>query len=517
MRPLPPLLPMLALATALVMGCRVPDPMARAQRMEDSGRLYAATLVLEQALKAPEVANPDGLQRRLLGLYERQGLFSEAIRHGEALRARGFAGPEDLEKLAQVYRADRQIEQAAQCYAALAAHPASAPAQRLEAAEALIGLGADGEAYAIIFGSDLQRDVSALALGVRWSTRRGAYGSAQDLLDAALAQHPAHQALLCAQGELRWAQGRLSEAEGAFLRALQADPEQPCALIGLGRLRLHQGNREEASQHLHRALARPDSWQAHLVLAELGEGQSLAPCQGARDLVGDHPLVLACESRVALEQDFQARAVNLARLGATLGPSYTPPWIALAQAQFALGEREEAIATLRAAREQRSGRYDLRLAEAALLRKKEEKSQAYAHYQFILQAHPEHAEALVGKGDLLLSWGRAVTAEALYKRALKADPANLEARYGLAEISLLLERGYSAAQQYEAIVARDPTQVKALLRLASIEVVEARPHRALAWLRRAAEQGASPQTVLDDPTLSTLSGREAFEELWARP
>ncbi len=106
--------------------------------------------------------------------------------------------------------------------------------------------------------------------------RLGRHEEALEQFDALAAADPALPFVHASRGNALFALTRVQEAEAAFLRAVELDPQQAVALAGLARIASYRGAYEQARTRAQRALERapgyPDA-QLSLAAAELGERQ----------------------------------------------------------------------------------------------------------------------------------------------------------------------------------------------------------------------------------------------------
>ncbi len=118
-------------------------------------------------------------------------------------------------------------------------------------------------------------------------------------------------------------QGQLEEARLAYQRALEINPEERDALLGLAYIAHHQGQRHEAGA-LYRRVLRLDPENATAssgLLALLAEGDTTSAGGLARDLTQRHPdsatalatlgSIMAREGRLAEAQQAYFKAVTL--------------------------------------------------------------------------------------------------------------------------------------------------------------------------------------------------------------
>ena len=82
--------------------------------------------------------------------------------------------------------------------------------------------------------------------------RAGRYAQAESVLDAGLRRHSEYSSAHVVLGRLRLDQGKHDEAERAFRRVLELDPQNQVALEALGRVSLEQGRLEEALEQFRR-------------------------------------------------------------------------------------------------------------------------------------------------------------------------------------------------------------------------------------------------------------------------
>ena len=89
--------------------------------------------------------------------------------------------------------------------------------------------------------------------------RAGRYAQAESVLNAGLRRHQNYSSAHVVLGRLRLDQGKRRQAENAFQRVLQLDPENHVALEFLGKLAADEGRKEEALGYLRRlARLKPD-------------------------------------------------------------------------------------------------------------------------------------------------------------------------------------------------------------------------------------------------------------------
>lgn len=141
------------------------------------------------------------------------------------------------------------------------------------------------------------------------------------------------------------------------------------------------------------------------------------------------------------------------------------PWLhALAKAQLERGKPKDAIATLERAIAIDDSP-DYRFAKAVAAISGSLADTAERELDVVLDARPEHAEALFLRGQIAANRGDDRAALAFFRRCLAADAKHLEARYrkGLAERRVGDET--VAIEDFEAVLHVVPGHVGALLNL----------------------------------------------------
>lgn len=218
-------------------------------------------------------------------------------------------------------------------------------------------------------------------------------------------------------------QGRLDEAAGHYVRAMEADAADPLARVNLGYVRLEQGRFAEAE-------------------AVLGEAVQRA---------GAEPQALADASYL------------------------------LARARLAQGRGADAVEPLRAALAARPGFVEATQELVPLLLAQGRVEEALQDVGAVLAAHPAHPGALETRGNLLLEAGRPQEALAAFEHLIAAHGRSPDALANASAALLRLDRPAEALALAEEALRFDGrhrvslhNRVHALLDLARVE--EARAH-----------------------------------------
>jgi predicted Zn finger-like uncharacterized protein len=233
---------------------------------------------------------------------------------------------------------------------------------------------------------------------------------AGELLDKALAQdarktldasEEARGAML--RGKLLVAQHHGKDAEAAFERAVQLDPNSAEVHAAYGAFRLHRREYEKAQKQLDAALS-IDPSNAH-VLAD-----------SARAYLGINR-VLEADKRI---QDALAKAAN-------------DPWVLYAQARVAegIGKQEDAYKAYEKALQKKPDMAEALVAQGSIWFSRGEKQKAREKLEAVLKTPSRTAREEEGAGDLALDLGDGKTGKECYQRALRLDPEDPQAHSGL--------------------------------------------------------------------------------------
>jgi tetratricopeptide (TPR) repeat protein len=273
-------------------------------------------------------------------------------------------------------------------------------------------------------------------------------------------------------GEVLFQAGRIDEAEAEFQEVLQHDPENPRALLGLGRVANSRNDLKGAQKLLLRAAARaPKARAIHLLLAEVDER------------LGDK-----------LEADAERR------LAASLpaDSSWPDPYVILAEG---INSEPGRVATARRMREQGQLGDARKLLQDTLVRYPQSYSAnlelgrvltllvdlpaAASAYREAARLRPDSVDAVFELGEALHSDGKVSDAASAFRQALRIKPRHAEARFFL---GVCLERQgdvAAALTEYRAAVADRPDLAIAHRSLGILLAREGQDGEALESLQRA--------------------------------
>jgi tetratricopeptide (TPR) repeat protein len=228
--------------------------------------------------------------------------------------------------------------------------------------------------------------------------------------------------------------GRFDAAEQAFLRALELDPDDPSAVVGLARLELDDGRAREALERLDALLRRRPLLHAAHLADRARRALGLPPRLPADQVVAPHPwsdpwIDELAELRVGHGEDL-AEVLQLVRAGraeeavAALEPLLAErPDDTNVQGMYAAacaraGRPEAAVELLRAAAARQPRHYRIALNLSINLAAAGRFEEALVEARRAVELHPGHAMARFQQGRLAQRLGALDEARAAYERAL---------------------------------------------------------------------------------------------------
>lgn len=425
---------------------------AHAEALAMTGRLDAAAAEARRALaldgegRAATAAHV--LLARLHAARREPGLALQALDAAMAVEARRAAAGERGD--AEPWRlAAEQL---------LTAGDADGALRVLD--DAVKRIGSDGVGYrelgrALLERGDLPRAERALRLAVERS--RVDVEALRLLADV-------HEALR-----------RPREARDDLMALLHLEPDDPDALLGMGRLALLDDDLPTAREWFSRHLASPGvGWEAHLrVASEWLEArhaeEALAVARAGLALPGAGPRLRLAEGlalQAARRWDESARALEAVPVGA--GDAWFVARAALAHARSRAGRHAEALQALEPALAARPGEPRLVVARAEALGRAGRGDEAVAALQAVVAERerqgdePALRELWPALAEALVVAGRADEAVAELQRALGARPRDHGLLYALGAAYERAGRGEEAVAQMRALLALDPDHAEAL-------------------------------------------------------
>ena len=257
--------------------------------------------------------------------------------------------------------------------------------------------------------------------------------------------------------------GRMLEAARAYQRALESDPADAQALIGMSVLALASGQAEHASRLATVAVGangrNAAGWivlgHAHQVRGKFADAEN-AFCK-------------------ALELD---GANALARLG-------------LGEVRLATGRHSEAIRDFELVLRGKPTLACAHLGIGNALAAQGDFDGAFGHYKVALSLRPRYAEAEFAAGFALCRLGRAREGETRYRRAIALRPGYAAAWINLGSLLRELARDFQAEAALKRAVELRPDLISGWLNLAALERERKRFAPARVYLTRALTLDAS--------------------------
>ena len=258
--------------------------------------------------------------------------------------------------------------------------------------------------------------------------------------------------------------GRLEEGLALLDRSLDREPRNAMFLANRARVLSDAGRVEEAVADLRRAVQLDPRFAAayhHLgvALGRLGrEAEALAALRRAAALDPASAGVNATLGRALFRAGDAAGARTAFERALAARPQDADLLNNLGLALAALGLHAAAIERYRAALGIRPSFAEARLHWGNALRDSGDFAAAVSMYESVLRDRPDSVPALLACASAALDGGDLARARALYERALAAAPASADARYGLGQVALREHRFAEGWAGYERRFETDPPQ-----------------------------------------------------------
>ncbi|GHT22815.1 hypothetical protein FACS189419_05890 [Planctomycetales bacterium] len=214
--------------------------------------------------------------------------------------------------------------------------------------------------------------------------------------------------------------GNITGAEKLYQEILNEEPENFCAMDGLGIVRSHQGEISAGIQYFNEALLllrknQPESnpqWEAallfHIGLAYRSLGhkeEALKILAEAASFAPEEPDLLLNLGQLHFDFEHYAEAIGCFRSLTCVQPQNASAWLTLGYILFRRKQYQEAVEVLQKAEtlDVQSPEICLYLAES--LRNAERYKESLPYYQQLLQLGTEYPQAIHGYGKALLALG----------------------------------------------------------------------------------------------------------------
>lgn len=424
--------------------------------------------------------------------------------------------------LARIAAGAGQTEQAAALIEqVLAADPLDLDALRLKGD--LLRLQGRPDAAKLVYGQILQRrpdNVQARIDLANLLLQGGQAAAARVEVEAARKTAPNSLLALHALALLDFREGKYKTARDALERVLRAAPGYPPSMLLMGNVQIALGAPQQAEQYLLKFLdANPRHLYASKLLATvlLGYGKPAAVLDLLAPLLRserDDAQLLALAGEANLRARHFSLAADYFQQASALEPETAALHTSLGLSRLGMGENARAVAELERAtaldagdaraatllvmHHLRLGEYDLALAAAQTMARRQADNPLAHHLQ---------GGALFAKQNL-------AAARASFEQALRLDPAFLPAMENLALIDLAEHQPEQARRRYEAALARAPNNMGVTLALAKLARSRGKPDQALRWLQQASRDhpdALQPATLLSQFYLQTGQKQQAVD------
>ncbi len=298
------------------------------------------------------------------------------------------------------------------------------------------------------------------------------------------------------------AQGRPVEAERAFRRALDEQPDQPQLLVNLGIALRVQKRTEEARELLEKALSYAATRRAaghQLAQLYLDAGDLDAAERTCRLVLEAEPAASEILNSLGLVLEKRGREDDAARAyrrSAEADPNAAEPRNNLGNLEKARGRLGEAETWYRRAIEADPHFMGAYNNLALILENRGEFEKAIELYGRALAKEPGNAVVLNNLGSLYFAKGDLVEARRLWERASQADPSYASPLNNLAGIEIASGAFGAAERLLRRALELQPRYGDARINLAIVERARGRRDAARAELEAAAQDPASRPAAL---------------------
>jgi tetratricopeptide (TPR) repeat protein len=311
--------------------------------------------------------------------------------------------------------------------------------------------------------------------------------------------------------------GRLPEIAREYQRALERNPRQPEALVGMSLVALASRQTEAAVKMAAAGVATAPGMNAAWVAlgqalkaAERLEEAERAYAEAIR-LDGMDPLARMGMGELKIAAGRASEAIREFELALRRRPALVAAQLGLGNALALSGRNEEALKRYEAALTVRPRLPEGEFAAGFALTRLGRATEAETRYRRALAARPDFAAAWINLGSLLREQGREGQAEAALRRAVELRPDLISGWVNLA----ILERDRRGPEAAEVCLRRafalNPNQVETLVAWCQFRAAERDVGGAWSWLRWAMAQNAEfDEAVNMHGILLHLEGR--FEE-----
>ena len=311
--------------------------------------------------------------------------------------------------------------------------------------------------------------------------------------------------------------GRLAEIALCYQRALERNPQQPEALVGMSLVALSSRQTEAAVKMASAGVAAaPKMGAAWVVLgqalkaAERMDEAERAYAEAIR-LNGMDALARMGLGELKIAAGRPREAIREFELALQRRPALVAAHLGLGNALALMGRNEEALTRYEAALALRPRLPEGEFAAGFALARLGRTTEAEKRYRRALAMRPDFAAAWINLGSLLRDAGREAEAEAALRRAVELRPDLISGWVNLALLERDKRRPDSAEACLRRALALNPNQVETLVAWCQFRAAERDVAGAREWMRWAIERNAEfDEAVNMHGIVLHLEGR--FEE-----
>jgi tetratricopeptide (TPR) repeat protein len=261
--------------------------------------------------------------------------------------------------------------------------------------------------------------------------------------------------------------GRLAEIALCYQRALERNPQQPEALVGMSLVAL-------------------SSRQTEAAVKMASAGVAAAPTMGAAWVALGQALKAA--ERMEEAERAYAEAIREFELALERRPAIVAAHLGLGNALVLAGRNEEALERYEGALALRPRLPEGELAAGFALARLGRTKEAETRYRGALVMRPDFAAAWINLGSLLRDEGREAEAEAALRRAVELRPDLISGWVNLALLERDRRRPEAAEANLRRAFALNPNQVETLVAWSQFRAAERDVAGAREWMRWALER-----------------------------
>lgn len=288
--------------------------------------------------------------------------------------------------------------------------------------------------------------------------------------------------------------GGLTEIALCYRRALERDPQEPKALVGMSLVALASGQAEAAVKMAAAAVtAAPTMGAAWVVLGQaLKAAERMDEAERAYGeairLDGMDALARMGMGELRIAAGHPQEAIREFELALARRPAMAAAHLGLGNALALLGRNEEALERYEAALALRPRHPECEFAAGFALARLGRQKEAETRYRCALVMRPDFAAAWINLGSLLRDEGRELEAEAALRRALELRPDLISGWVNLALLERDRRRPEAAEANLRRAFALNPNQVETLVAWCQFRAAERDVAGAREWMRWALER-----------------------------